>query len=245
MAGSAPQDDVRRLSFGQAAAAYDRIRPSYPLAAIAWALEGHTGRVVDLGAGTGLMTRVVQRVADVVIPVEPDPGMRAQLEAATPGVAALDGSAELIPEHDATIDGVVAGQAYHWFDKEKAHTEIARVLRPGGVFAPIWNIRDEREEWVAQLTEAFEGRVTKAHEGHMEEASFGGLFGRIEAKTFLHSVTMTSDDAVALMQSRSYFLTAEPDERQAMSERVREITAPLGERFELPYVTYCYRSYKR
>lgn len=245
MVNTAQQDDdIRRLSFGQAAAAYDRIRPSYPVEGVAWALDGHAGLVVDLGAGTGLMTRVIQRVAGTVIPVEPDPGMRAQLDAATTGVTAKAGSAEEIPEEDDSVDGVVAAQSYHWFDKERAHREIARVLKPGGVFAPIWNIRDEREPWVAELTEAFEGRVMAAHEGHMDKASFGPSFSLGEARTFEHSVTMTSDDAVALMQSRSYFLTADEDERAEMSRRVREITAPLGETFKLPYVTYCYRAYK-
>ena len=57
---------------------------------------------------------------------------------------------------------MLAGQAYHWFDQEKAHIEIARVLKPGGVFAPIWNIRDERVAWVQALSDAFEGRAMPA-----------------------------------------------------------------------------------
>ncbi len=244
MVNSAQTDhDVRRLSFGQAAADYDRIRPAYPVAAVAWALDGHAGRVVDLGAGTGLMTRVIRQIAGTVIPVEPDPGMREQLDAST-GVTAQAGSAENIPAADATIDGVVAGQSYHWFDKERAHVEIARVLKPGGVFAPIWNIRDERVGWVAEITDAFEGRAMTAHEGTLEKDVFGEMFSEVERATFSHSVTMTADDMVALIKSRSYFLTAEADEQELMSRRVREVTAPLGESFELPYVTYAYRAYK-
>jgi SAM-dependent methyltransferase len=234
--------DARRLSFGPAAQAYDRIRPTYPREAVAWALGAHSGRVVDLGAGTGLMTRVLLDVADEVVPVEPDAGMRAQLEASTPGVRALAGAAEVIPLSDASVDAVIAGQAYHWFDHGKAHTEIARVLRPGGVLAPIWNIRDESVEWVAQLTEAFEGRQVKAHEGQMAEAEFGPLFGPVEAAQFPMAVPMTGDDVVALMESRSYFLTAPARERAVMSQRVREITAELGDCFDMPYVTYAYRA---
>jgi SAM-dependent methyltransferase len=245
MTNTADRDhDTQRLSFGQAAAAYDRIRPSYPVAGVAWALAGHTGRVVDLGAGTGLMTRVIQQVADVVIPVEPDAGMRAQLDATTSGVTAADGSAESIPAADATVDGVVAGQAYHWFDKEMAHVEIARVLKTGGVFAPIWNIRDERVPWVGAISDAFEGRAMPSHDGYLPERTFGELFSEPQSEQFEHSVTMTADDMVALMQSRSYFLTADAELRQQMERVVREITAPLGESFELPYVTYCYRAYK-
>jgi SAM-dependent methyltransferase len=200
--------------------------------------------VVDLGAGTGLMTRVLLDVAGEVVPVEPDAGMRAQLNASTPGVRALDGSAEGIPLPDASVDAVIAGQAYHWFDHEKAHAEIARVLRPGGVLAPVWNIRDESVGWVAQLTEAFEGRHVPAHEGRMAEAEFGPLFGPVEAEQFPMTVSMTGDDLLALMESRSYFVTAPATERAVMSQRVREITAELGDSFELPYVTYAYRAAK-
>src|SRR6266550_2633842 len=87
-----------------------------------------------------------------VVPVEPDEAMRARLARSTPGVTPLAGSAERIPLPDTSVDAVVAGQSYHWFDPEPAHREIARVLRPGGVFAPVWNIRDESEPWVAALS---------------------------------------------------------------------------------------------
>lgn len=236
--------DQQRLSFGQAAAAYDEIRPSYPQEAVAWSLDGHDRTVVDLGAGTGLLTRVIGQVAETVIPVEPDPGMRAQLEARTPGVIARAGSAEHIPADDSTIDAVLAGQAYHWFDHEKAHIEIARVLKPGGVFAPIWNIRDERVAWVQALSDAFEGRAMPGYDKQVEKATFGDLFGPVEARRFEHAVTITADGMVALMSSRSYFLTADDDTRHAMSATVRDLVAPLGDQFELPYVTYCFRAYK-
>jgi SAM-dependent methyltransferase len=236
--------DIQRLSFGAVAEAYDRIRPTYPIEAVAWALGDKTGRVVDIGAGTGLLTRVVRQLADEVIPIDPDPGMRSQLDASSPGLVALAGSAEAMPLDDGSADAVVAGQAYHWFDHERAHAEIARVLRPGGVFAPIWNMRDESVAWVATLTEAFEGRQIDAHEGVMEKANFGPSFGPVDSAKFRHSVTFTSDGLVALMESRSYFLTAPDNERAEMAERVREIAADLGETFEMPYVTYCYRAVK-
>jgi SAM-dependent methyltransferase len=233
---------VRRLSFGQAAADYDRVRPSYPKDALAWALGDRTGRVVDLGAGTGLLTRVIAGLAGEVVPVEPDPGMRAQLEASTPGLRAIAGSAEEIPLPDKSVDAVLAGQAYHWFDHARAMPEIARVLAPGGVLAPIWNVRDESVDWVAQLTQEFEGRKVKAHEVRMSNADFGPLFGPVSQARFPMSITMTSDDVVALMRSRSYFLTASQDEQAVMAQRVREITAGLGDMFEMPYVTYAYRA---
>ncbi|GAA1821105.1 hypothetical protein GCM10009682_46530 [Luedemannella flava] len=88
--------------------------------------------IVDLGAGTGIMTRVLVGLGYDVTAVEPDPLMRARLPAASPGVTALAGSAEAIPLPEGAVDGMVAAQAYHWFDPDRARAEIARVLRPGG-----------------------------------------------------------------------------------------------------------------
>jgi SAM-dependent methyltransferase len=145
--------EKQRLSFGAAAQHYDRSRPSYPAAALSWALGEPPAQVVDLGAGTGLLTRTALAAGFDVIPVEPDLGMRDQLAAATPGTTPLAGSAESIPLPDGAADAVIAGQAYHWFDREAAHPEIARVLRLGGVFAPVWNYRDTSVAWAGALDE--------------------------------------------------------------------------------------------
>src|SRR6266516_2596897 len=142
----------RRSSFGAAADLYDRIRPSYPPEAVRWLLGDEPRRVVDLGAGTGIFSRVLASLGHEVLAIEPDEGMRAKLASTSPGVTALPGSAESIPLADESVDAVVAAQAYHWFDHDAAHAEIARVLRPGGVFGPVWNVRDESVDWVAELT---------------------------------------------------------------------------------------------
>jgi SAM-dependent methyltransferase len=99
--------------------------------------------VLDLGAGTGKLTRVLARRYRRVIAVEPLDGMRAILERVVPEAETLAGSAEAIPLHDASVDGVFAGQAFHWFANDEAIAEIARVLRPGGVLGLVWNSGDE------------------------------------------------------------------------------------------------------
>ena len=96
------------------------------------------------------------RAADVVA-VEPLANMRAELERALPSVRVLDGSAERIPLPDGSADAVFVGQAFHWFDGPAALDEIARVLVPGGVLGLVWNLRDERVPWVADLTAALRG----------------------------------------------------------------------------------------
>jgi len=231
------------LSFGSAAAAYDRIRPSYPPEAVRWAL-GDARRVVDLGAGTGILTRVLIGLGYEAVPVEPDEKMRAQLVAGTPGAGPLTGSAEAIPLPDGSVDGVTAGQAYHWFDPERAHAEVARVLRPGGVFAPIWNTRDESEPWVAAFS-----RILHPEGEDDETPDFGPRFGPVERATFRHEVRHTPDTLLALVRSRSYYLTGTPQRQRELDDRVRELTTthPLlaGQAdFALPYVTEVYRAFR-
>ena len=143
----------RSLSFGSAAAAYERGRPSYPPEAIDWLLPPGARRVLDLGAGTGkLTTRLVERGLDVVA-VDPIPDMLEVLRASLPETPALEGTAEEIPLEDNSVDAVLVAQAWHWVDPQRAVPEVARVLRPGGRLGLVWNTRDERLGWVRELGE--------------------------------------------------------------------------------------------
>src|SRR5437763_6676734 len=232
------------LSFGPAAELYDRIRPTYPPAALEWALGTAPSRVLDLGAGTGILTRVVRGLGHDVVPVEPDAAMRDRLGRATAGITALAGRAEEIPVPDGSVDAVVAGQAYHWFDQESAHREIARVLKRGGVFAPIWNIRDETVPWIAELSRIADGAERAGggvHEGWIED-EFGPEFGPLERALFAHEVLLNADLLVQLIASRSYYITAPPERQAKVESEVRQLAAGLPETFPLPYVTVTYRS---
>jgi SAM-dependent methyltransferase len=234
----------KALSFGVAAVDYDRYRPSYPPDALRWALGSDPLHVVDLGAGTGLLTRVLTGLGHQVIPVEPDAAMRAQLSASGDLAEPRVGSAEAIPLRDGSVDAVVAGQAYHWFDRERAHPEIARVLGPSGVFAPVWNIRDDAVPWVAALTRIVNavGGGDAQHEGWIDNPDFGPLFDQPEREIFRHVVPMTADSLVAMMRTRSYFLTAPPKLQAEVEAALRGLTADLPDTFDLPYRTIVYRA---
>lgn len=240
---------ARGLSFGPAADEYDRLRPHYPPEALRWALGERPLRVVDLGAGTGILTRIVAALGHQVIPVEPDARMRARLERASPQLTALAGRAEQIPLPDGAVGAVVAGQAYHWFDPEAAHAEIARVLRPGGVFAPVWNVRDESVPWCAELSTISEDDTAGRgiEEPAPRVAPLGPAFGPVEQEQFHHTVWHTAGSLVGLVATRSYFLTASPERRRELERRVRHLCATHPDlagrdRFPLPYRTLVYRA---
>src|SRR6201994_3924951 len=143
--------DAHATSFGGAAATYERGRPPYPPEALDWLLPPGARRVLDLGAGTGKLTRELAGRGLDVVAVEPLAGMRDELSRVLPGTPVLDGSAEHIPLPDGSVDAVLAAQAWHWVTPERAAPEVARVLVPGGTLGLVWNERDDAEPWVTEL----------------------------------------------------------------------------------------------
>jgi len=244
----------RAGSFGPAADLYDQVRPRYPVAAVEWAvaaLGAGRWRILDVGAGTGIMTRQLISLGHDTVAVEPDERMRQRLAATTPAAAPLAGSAEALPLADASVDAAIAAQAYHWFDRDRAHLELGRVIRPGGIFAALWNDRDEGTAWVRAYSRIVEGDRgpdgSGADSGRVKSPSYGDRFGPVEFAEFRHNVTHTPESLVALLKSRSYFLTASPIRQAALEAEVRELAATHPElagrtAFDLPYVTVAYRA---
>lgn len=136
------------MSFGAVADDYDRLRPSPPPEAVDWLLPDRRDVVVDLAAGTGLLTRFLARRVRRVIAVEPDERMRSVLQARSGDVEVLAGRGESIPLPDASADGVFVSSAWHWMDPSLAVPEIARVLRDGGRLGVIWTGRQRDIQWL-------------------------------------------------------------------------------------------------
>jgi SAM-dependent methyltransferase len=240
-----PHHARRAKSFGARASDYAAHRPDYPVAAVRWALEPVSAdgplRVLDLAAGTGKLTGVLCAEGHEVTAVEPDEAMLSELVRLHRGVRALPGRAERIPLPDGTMDAVVAGQAFHWFDPELALSEIARVLRPGGVVAGLWNGDDVDVEWVAGFGEVSGSRVSTA--GFLTEHHLAPhpLFAGDEERTFPHSQRRTAETLVATVSTHSHVLVAPDDEREELLSKMlsylksRPETA-TGE-FEMPMRT--------
>jgi SAM-dependent methyltransferase len=247
---SSPEERLaaRSKSFGAAASIYERSRPSYPDASVDWLLPDGHPQVVDLGAGTGKLTRLIAERGVEVTAVEPSDGMRAQLERAVPGVPALAGSAEQIPLADHSVDAVLVAQAWHWVDLARASAEVIRVLRPGGRLGLIWNHRDERVDWVNELMLATQHEVG-AHNGiDPSNPEFGPGFGQIEYLVTEWQVPMTPESLLDSIASRSHVIVASAAERDEVAGRVQHLldTHPQlagRDEFEMPYVTYASRAH--
>ena len=227
-----------------AAREYERGRPGYPAAALDWLLPPAARDVVDLGAGTGKLTRqLVDRKLQVVA-VEPSEEMRAELQRALPGVTAKAGAGEHIPLPDRSADAVLVAQAWHWVDPAAAIPEVARVLRPGGRLGLVWNFRDESVDWVAAL-----GRCMRslAADPTVVDVELGASFGPVERLIVPWQHPTTPDGLRDLVASRSYVITASPAERARVLHEVDQVLAEhpdlAGRReFDVPYLTSCFRA---
>ena len=234
----------RAASFGAAAGAYAAARPGYPSEAVDFLVPADARRVLDLGAGTGKLTRsLVERGLDVVA-VDPSEEMLAELRAALPGVPTHLASAERLPFGEGSFDAVVAGQAWHWVDGTRAVPEVARVLRTGGQLGLVWNVRDDSEPWVAEFGELIHGEdVLRVHGQHND---LGPPFGELERADFAWRDSLDVEGLVALAHSRSYTLTLPPDERETLLADVRRLATShpdlAGRPIEMPYVAQCWRA---
>ena len=231
-------------SFDLAAEVYERARPEYPSEAVDWLIPAGATTVLDLGAGTGKLTRaLVARELDVVA-VDPSPKMLAQLTASLPGVLVHEGTAEDIPLADASVDAVLVAQAWHWVDQDVALPSVARVLKPGGRLALVWNLRDERVDWVRALTVAM--HAANAEEFLATDGIRHDGFGEVETAVFEWSRDFTRPELLELLRSRSYYITAEQAEQRSLEAAVNELLDShpdlVGrDRWTMPYVTQCFR----
>ena len=138
--------------FTAEAAAYDSARPTYPTDAVRWLIDNlgiaPGRRVVDLAAGTGKLTALLAGTGARLIAVEPVAAMAGRLRVKLPAVPLLAGVAEAMPFAGSSLDAVVVAQAFHWFDPDRALTELSRVIKVGGRLGLIWNVRDRSVGWV-------------------------------------------------------------------------------------------------
>ena len=239
-------------SFGSVADAYDRGRPTYPADAVSWLATGEVPddpstspqlTVLELGAGTGKLTRTLVAQGHDLHASEPDQAMLEILRRDLPDVPTSLTGAESIPLGDSSVDVVIAAQCFHWFDAEAALAEIARVLKPGGHLSLVWHWRDERIPWVKKL-----GRIIGTQDHVADPASAlveSDLFGDVEEQTFKHWQVVNRRTIVDLVHSRSNVAMMSETERAATIEALLALYDDYGrgmDGMQLPYLTRCFRS---
>jgi SAM-dependent methyltransferase len=231
--------------FEDAGERYERGRPEYPAVAVDWLVaqlelgERPGALVLDVGAGTGKLTRPLLERGLGVVAVEPVAGMRAVLERTAPAADIRAGRAEELPLRAAEVDAVVAGQAFHWFANAAALRELARVLCPDGRLALVGNRRDLDQPLQAAL-----GRLVAPYRATAPEhasdawrAAFtaGAPFVLAAEHRIAHRQAVDAAGLVDRVLSISFVAALASDERRAIETRVRELAT--GTQLELHYVT--------
>ncbi|WP_426594865.1 class I SAM-dependent methyltransferase [Cellulomonas sp. McL0617] len=239
---------ARAASFQTGAAGYRATRPSYPDEVVRWSVPADARDVLDLAAGTGKLTERLVAFGFRVVAVEPSDAMRAELTALLPSVDARPGTAERMDLPDASVDAVTVAQAWHWVDAPAAAREIARVLRPGGRVAPVWNIRDESVDWVARWTEIVHRGDTLGGTLRYDEPELGDVFTQPEHATFHWTDRLRATDLRVLAASRSHLLLLPDDEREALLDEIDELVGTHPDLrgrdvIDVPYRTECYRAH--
>jgi SAM-dependent methyltransferase len=190
------------------AAEYARLRPGYPDAALDAAVPTTAGTVLDLAAGTGKLTAPLLDRGYDVIAVEPLPAMLAELRRTYPDAHAVAGTAEELPLAGGTVDTVVVGQAFHWFDRIRALDGIWRVLRPGGTLALLWNHDDEADPLVRDVEAALDrvGRPAGGSTGLGDpgRAAQGDPASAIPVEPPFHSHPSFTDPEVTVIRWRRH-----------------------------------------
>ena len=222
-------------SFGGAAEEYERGRPDWPAAVLDAVPVPAGADVVDLGAGTGKLTRVLARRYGRVVAVEPLEELRRILAHEVPAAEIVEGRAESLPLADASAEAVFVAQAFHWFANDEAVAEIARVLRPGGALVLLWN--GAHPERPSPLPEPYRERFDALREEAplpdvaWEEVVARGPFGPLHTAHVDHEQVSTRAQVLAFAASQSW-IAYRPD-RAAVLEEVGALLPEVEYRFPL------------
>ncbi|HEV7750376.1 MAG TPA: class I SAM-dependent methyltransferase [Baekduia sp.] len=227
-------------AFAGVADDYERGRPDYPaeaIDAIRMGLMLDAGaRIADVGAGTGKFTRALASAGFDVVAIEPLAGLRARLQERQPAVTALEGTAEELPLPDASVDAVAVADAFHWFDGELAVQELARVIRPDGGLALLWNQPAEERtgttEWMAEIR-ALRDALRPDHPAFVKDQGRGAVsaspdFDTMHYAEVRHTHETDRAGVVAAVASISYVSALPEPERRALLEDVDAIMDRAG-----------------
>jgi SAM-dependent methyltransferase len=232
-----------RSGFESGSDIYERSRPDYSDQAVAQLVAttgiGPGSRVLDLAAGTGKLTRRLHALGAACVALEPSPSMREVFRRVVPDVPLVGATAESLPVEAEAMDAVVVAQAFHWFDPGRALPEMARVLRPGGWLALIWNERDESDPMMAELVRISKWDLCQPYPVGMDYGVVidqSGLFGPVQRSKSAFVQWLDRAAFVDQVASRSYVQVLGADEQAALLDQVAALGATLPEPIAMPYI---------
>jgi SAM-dependent methyltransferase len=237
------QKAARAASFGTAASHYERYRPGPPAEAVEWVLPAPVRTAVDLGAGTGALSRLLLAHAEEVVAVEPDDSMREILTESVPGVRALAGRGESIPLPDGSVDLVMASSSWHWMDTVPTLLEVGRVLAPGGTLAAVWSGPDPDAGLIAQAQALLSGDGSSEVAGIDGESQAelsaalndrnelvqaleippGVPFDQPEQTVITWDVALDADELIGLLGTFSWVILMEDEARARLFDTARRV----------------------
>jgi SAM-dependent methyltransferase len=229
------------------AAEYAVRRSSYPPELVPFLTGGGARRVLDLGAGTGLLTELLVAAGHDMVAVDPSAAMLEQLARRLPDVPVVVAGADALPLPDDDVDVVTAAQAAHWFQPGPAAAEMMRVLRPGGTVGLLWSLRDDRAPWVAALSAVLAAEnVERFRPAAVADALARELDAAVDATESVVVHRVAPDDVVAGLATRSYAAAMTEEHRAAFLGEIRELIATHPdtrdrEVVELPHVVSAFR----
>jgi SAM-dependent methyltransferase len=223
--------DAARRGFGRDPDAYERGRPEYPQAAVRWLVAqlglGPGRLVIDVGAGTGKLTRALFPSGAGIVAIEPVAAMREVLARRAPAARVHDGTAEAMPVREGTADAIVSGQAFHWFDGPAALAEFHRVLRPGGRLGLIWNRRameQPLQRAIDEIIEPLRGAAPSHRSGRWRRAfEDSSLFRPIAERAVRFEQELDEDAFVDRIGSTSFVAALDDPRREQVLARVRAL----------------------
>lgn len=247
------QDRDRAGSFGDDASQYDRARPSYPSRLVDDLLATETKRLLDVGCGTGLASRLFTARGCEVLGVEQDERMAevARAHGLRVDVARFE-TWQPPPE---PFDLVISAQAWHWIDPAVGPAKAASVLRQSGRFAAFWNsyhldpemqrvMRPVYARWAPHLWEASvvlgtigADEAEAARRGDIKALEACGLFGTVERHEYRWETAYTLDEWLDQLPTHSGHRTLEPDTLAKVLDAVRAALATSGESVHVRYRT--------
>ena len=226
---------------------YDDLRPGYAPDALRWVVERGgvppNGRIIDLAAGTGQVTRALTELGLGVIAVEPAENMRRVLRARTRALAVVGGRAEALPFADTSVDAVVVGNAFHHFDEAPAFAEIRRVLRPGAPLALLWARAGDGAFDVHPAVRAIDEAVdvvrrrspiASLYRSWYEPPPAPPGYSAFERRSFATTHEISSRRFAALYATSSDIAALSPAEREPLLAQIERLAATMPDSLSLP-----------